>query len=416
MQRSFLARSIFSLPVGRALFGPGIFTGCRSDDYPRITVLLAIFLPSFIYLLNYFGITLLSKIPPLGGDFLVFYAAGRMAIEGRAGDVFSLVEMYKVYADIVGEDAAVLGWYYPPTFILPFHLLARLPYELAFLLWTGGTAAFFAWAVAPLVHERREAWLLAAAPAVIYNFWDGQNGFLTGALVALALVNLERRKVVAGLAIGLLSIKPQLGVFLPLLLALRGQWTVFAVATASVIALSGASIAAYGLQPWLLFFTSNVEALSILWEEELFPIVQMGTPLAMLVSLGVPYAIAKGVQAVVFVVVAVTVAFAARRTASPELPFALAVTGGFLASPYGFVYDWTVLFVPALLVAAAVRRTGWLRGERAGLALFYLMPVPMLLFPKGWYVSFGCVALVGFLLVLVRRSCGGGAGPAAAIR
>ena len=47
-------------------------------------------------------------------------------------------------------------------------------------------------------------------PAMAITIGCGQNGFLTGALIGLVCLNVERRQLLAGLALGAMVIKPHL--------------------------------------------------------------------------------------------------------------------------------------------------------------------------------------------------------------
>src|SRR5207248_624969 len=85
------------------------------------------------------------------------------------------------------------------------------------------------------------------------NLLDGQNAFLTAALAGFALLWLDRRPLAAGVAIGFLAIKPQLAVLFPLALLAEGRWRTMAVAALTVLALSVASLAAFGWEDWAAF-------------------------------------------------------------------------------------------------------------------------------------------------------------------
>jgi hypothetical protein len=59
---------------------------------------------------------------------------------------------------------------------------------------------------------------------------------------------LDRRPLLAGLLVGLLTIKPQLGVLIPVLLIASGRWRVFTVATVTALALAAAAVMLFGMQ------------------------------------------------------------------------------------------------------------------------------------------------------------------------
>src|SRR5262249_9694666 len=72
--------------------------------------------------------------------------------------------------------------------------------------------------------------LIALALAAIVNIWCAQTGFWIAALLIGGLVPLDRRRILAGILFGILTIKPRLGLLLllPLMLALTGRWRTMA--------------------------------------------------------------------------------------------------------------------------------------------------------------------------------------------
>jgi uncharacterized membrane protein len=65
--------------------------------------------------------------------------------------------------------------------------------------------------------------LLAAFPGTFMCVLHGQNSMLSAAIIAGAVLCLDTRPLLAGVLIGLLAYKPQLGLLFPLALAATGQ-------------------------------------------------------------------------------------------------------------------------------------------------------------------------------------------------
>jgi len=82
------------------------------------------------------------------------------------------------------------------------------------------------------------------------NIFAGQNGFLTSALMIAGLAQLGRRPILSGVCFGLLTIKPQLGLLLPLMLLLTGQWRAIAAAVVTTAALVVATGLLFGFDIW----------------------------------------------------------------------------------------------------------------------------------------------------------------------
>jgi hypothetical protein len=83
------------------------------------------------------------------------------------------------------------------------------------------------------------------------GFANYAAGFLltTAALLAI-FASLDRRPVVAGVLIGLLTVKPQLGILFPFALIASGRWRVFLWAAMTAVALFAISVAIGGLESW----------------------------------------------------------------------------------------------------------------------------------------------------------------------
>src|SRR5690606_26627131 len=132
------------------------------------------------------------------------------------------------------------------------------------LVWQGGTLVLYILVVRSIIARSGAAlaadrlwWLLALGfPAVFVNLGHRQNGFLSTALLALALLTLDRRPLLAGVFFGLLAYKPQLGPMIPLVLLATGRWRTIGAAVATVAALAGAVTVFLGVEVWQAFLAS----------------------------------------------------------------------------------------------------------------------------------------------------------------
>ena len=199
---------------------------------------------------------------PIGTDFSNVYAAGVLTLSGKAPDAYDpKLQHAAEIAVFEGRDVPFFGWHYPPFFLMIAALLALMPYALALLCWLAVSLPAFMIAVHAIV-PRRETWLVTAAfPAVFVNVGHGQNAFFTAALLGGFLTLLNRRPVIAGILLGLLSYKPQFGLLIPLVLLVTGRWTTILSATATVAALIGASTLLFGMSVWHAFIESATNRL-----------------------------------------------------------------------------------------------------------------------------------------------------------
>jgi hypothetical protein len=144
---------------------------------------------------------------------------------------------------------------YPPQTALLFAPLAGLSYGAAALFWAAVTIGVYALVLRAAWRPARavlsDARFVAAAAAGFPPFWNlvlhGQTttvpllGFGLGSL-ALA----GRRRFLAGLAFGLLAIKPQFGLELAAVMLVCGEWAIVAGLSVSVVAQAGAAVVMLG--------------------------------------------------------------------------------------------------------------------------------------------------------------------------
>ncbi len=312
---------------------------------------------------------------PLGADFIVFWGASHLALTGEpegAYDAVRLFEASRVAVPAHHENSYI--WAYPPTYLLLVLPLAAVPYMAALVLWSATWLAAFLTVLRRLAPSRLTPLLALAFPATYVNLIHGQNGFLSAALLGGAILLLDRRPLLAGVLIGLLSFKPHLGVLLPLALMCSGRWRTFLAATATTLAFAAVSVAAFGLAPWAAFLDSTGLTRAAL-EQGLLPWDKMMSAFAALSLLGVPASLSLAVQAVIALGVAVITAVVWRRGVSLPRAAAVLVAGSLLVSPYLYGYDLVLLAIPIALLAWDGHETGWLSGEREVLVLTAVMPL-----------------------------------------
>ena len=328
---------------------------------------------------------------PVGRDFLNTWMGGRSAFSGGPAAWFDSDVYMAAVLKITGiPDLAPLYWSYPPHllfFIWPFGLLGFLP---SYVMWCVVGLALYVWAAIAGGVDRKYWLFLAVAPAVAVNVFLGQNGFLTAALLIGGLANLDRRPIVAGILFGILTIKPQFGLLLPVFLVLGGHWRVIGSAVATTVLLVAATAIWFGPDIWIEYLHKVVpqqhDLLNVAgimgW-----PIVASAFVNARLVGLPDNWAwvVQWGLSAFAFGAVVWT--FWRRR--DPVLSQALYVTATFLFSPWILNYDMVVFG----WIVAILRQRGDETVVDLGLSLALWM-LPILMFPLGF------AHIPGALLVL----------------
>lgn len=318
---------------------------------------------------------------PVGRDFLNTWMGGRSVFSGGPADWFDSDVYMAALRKVTGiSDLAPMYWSYPPHllfFIWPFGLLGFLP---SYIIWCVVGLALYVWAAVASGVDRKYWLFLAVAPAVTVNVFLGQNGFLTAALLIGGLANLDRRPIVAGILLGLLTIKPQFGLLLPVLLVLGGHWRVIGAAVATTLLLVAATAIWFGPDIWIQYWQKVgpqqrelVNVAGIMG----WPIVASAFVNARLI--GLPDNCAWVVQAVVSASVFGAVVWTFWRKRDPVLSQALFVTATFLFSPWIMNYDMVVFgWIVALL---RQRENEPVVDQYLSLAVWML---PILMFPLGF--------------------------------
>lgn len=342
---------------------------------------------------------------PLGTDFSNVYAAGTYVLDGQAAAAFDPNEQEAREKIIFGEAAPFYGWHYPPFFLGLAAVFALLPYAAALLVWQAASFAAYLVAIRGSLGEAAARlghwWLPAAAfPAVFVNLGHGHNGFLTTALLASGLTLLDRRPIVAGILIGLLAYKPQFGLLIPIVLLATGRWQVMAAAAATVAAMVGLSLLAWGWAVWQAFFAfSDFTRVAVLenggtgWEK-------IQTVFSAMRMWGGSVDLAYAVQGAVSVALAVALAVMWRSAADMRLKSAALCVAAVIGTPYSLDYDMMVLAAALAFVVAYWVERGAPAWAITLAAFVWVVPLVARGVAMVTFVPIGMLSIVGFFVAI----------------
>lgn len=318
------------------------------------------------------GVDPLGK--PLGGDFIIFYAASKLGLTGHALSAFKPAALLAAERSVAPASRGLFLWCYPPPFQLLTLPLALIPYQAALAAWTaGGLAAYFA--MTRGLSRAPGALLLALAfPAVFVTAMQGQNGFLVAGLLGGGLLLVDRRPWLAGALLGFLVFKPQFGVLLPLVLIAGGRWRTIAATAMSAALLIAVSTAMFGVEAWRDFLAFLPQVSANLADGAL-PLYKVPSVFAALRLVDAPAPAALAANLALAAPVVVLACTAWRRPGPLPLKAGLAVLATLLASPYAFDYDLVLLAIPLGALAEHIRTDGAPTGTRALIALGFLTPI-----------------------------------------
>lgn len=305
-------------------------------------------------------------------DYLSFWLAGAQALNGTPEFAYIPAEFAAIQKEFTGSET-VFGFFYPPTFQLVQGAFALLPYKAAF-------AAFIVLTTALLCMACRQitgSWLYAACliliPACANNAFHGQNAALTAALYAFFLVGVERKKMIlAGIALGLLTIKPQLGMLAPVALIASWNWRAFLGASVTTIVFAALSAAVLGIGVWQVFWLQAPVA-SAMMELGGVEWGKMVSVYGGLRLLGFGHIPALALQVLAALAALVCVWRVWRGSESMAARASVLIGGALLATPFALSYDLTLLVVPCAFLIRDGLKTGFLPYEIAALALIIVL-------------------------------------------
>jgi hypothetical protein len=292
---------------------------------------------------------------PIGVDFVSFWAAGKLVLQGDAFDAYDWV-IHKAVATAAGIDIkGRFTFQYPPTFLLATPALALLPYPAAMLLWIAVGLPLYLFAVR-LIFGTWNATLAALAwPAVLWNTVVGQTGFLTAALLGAGIAMIDRRPALAGVLFGLLTVKPQFGLLIPVALVAGGKWKVILWAALSTLALAAASTLMLGTASWIAFLDSASRINDAILTTGRTDFSKLQSLYGYLRALGFGTEAAWLAHGGFALMLAAGVAWIWRSDASFDLKAAVIAAATILASPYAYIYDFVMLAIPLVFLG----RTGF---------------------------------------------------------
>jgi hypothetical protein len=296
-----------------------------------------------------------------GSDYVQFYVMGSLAREGR------LDALYDANAHLAEGRRRIdpaLDIYaghpnYPPQVALVFAPLAALPYVASlgvFLVLSAVCCACGIWMVwrecaALREHSALVALLAAASPLFLTVVRYGQASAFALLALSLAYVALRRgHRFAAGVAIGCLAYKPQLGIVVAAAMIAGRQWRVVAGAGLSAAVQSAAGLFTVGTTVFRQYM-AGLAALTLnpamvqLHPSEVHSIRGFA-------QLIVPYAPLVAVIAAVGLAASLVAAGRGWSASGPiGVRWSLLVLLTILASPHLLTYDLLLLSLPLLLLA-----------------------------------------------------------------
>jgi hypothetical protein len=291
-------------------------------------------------------------------DYANVWGAGRLVLEGRASEVYDSPTHHAKQEEGVGRAFdAKFPWHYPPPFLFAAALAAVLPFTWSMLAWLFVTGIPYAMTMRAIIGGPAGVLFACGFPGALWTVTAGHNGFLWSALIGGALLKLDRNPAFAGMCLGLLTFKPQLGLLFPVVLVATGRWRVIAWAAATTLALAALSFTAFGATPWLKSSDTIALAGQLVLTDGVMGWGRLQSVFGLVRAFGGSETLATAVHVGFVAAGSVALCLLWRSRADDDLKAAALSLGVMLATPYLLSYDTVLLSVPAaFLIRDALAR------------------------------------------------------------
>jgi len=297
-----------------------------------------------------------------GADFIHLYTLGTVALSRRAADLYDVNAQARLTAKRVPIAAGIKYVpLYPPQASIFFAPLAYLQYGTALLIWlilsslVYGVCCYALWRCCPQLQS--QGWtliLLAIAfPGFFHLILWGQTSAIALACFTAAFLFLRGgRPLLAGLALGCLVFKPQLGIVAAFVFVYTRGWRVIVGAVLSAAAQLAVPALYYGVDSLLAWMRvmANASYRIPLLEPRPYQTHSLRTFWTMLIpGLRAPFVLYLVSASLVL---GLTIAVWSKRPAAPlALRYSALLLATVLVSPHLIVYDIVILAPVFLLLS-----------------------------------------------------------------
>lgn len=348
---------------------------------------------------------------PKGTDFLHFYVIGSLVREGRSDLLYDMdaqtersrsIAVPKQETRYVPIESPIIAMIAAPFTMLPYN--AALACWILFIAITYAGSCWLLWTRCQgLRRFPRETLVCCVAfPGLYSTVLHGQVSCIAVAAVCAALAALDRgRKVLAGLALAALVLKPHWIVAAGAIFLLAREWRVLIGMAAGGLAIAGVMILAVGRAVVATYFVAlqSIAQIADLLEP------RAGYSMRSLFTVFVPsMAVATVLYAVGAIAMVATAARVWRSDARFDVRASAVVLCMTLVSAHVFEYDLLLLAPVFFFLANAAADGGDAPARSIQWALAFLFVLPLLTpVPGPIRVPLSVGAMTGVLCALARR-------------
>lgn len=323
-------------------------------------------------------------------DFAHFYTLGQIARTGPPSLLYDGPAQHARQVELIpaSADDGFIPVYGPQTALL-FAPITVLPYVPAGWLWATITVAIYLWAIWIAWRPARAflqdrvfvaASALAFPPACLLAMF-GQTTVVPLFAFAAGWLALESdRPFVAGLALGLLAVKPQLGLVLAPVALVAAEWRLIGGVIASVAVQFASALAWFGPSVFRDYARTlrRLPASAALLEPDAYKMHSIAAVTKLL-----PHAAAFVAWAGLTLLIVIATTAIWRRYRSPRVRCGILVLGSVLVSPHTAIYDVTLVALPVLWLGGWLLEqtfdTTWFWQRVYWLSVALFLPIALLL-------------------------------------
>jgi alpha-1,2-mannosyltransferase len=351
-----------------------------------------------------------------GTDFLHFYVLGSLAAQHRGGDLYDMNAQAALAVERVPQAAGLRYLpLYPPQVSILFAPFAHLSYARALVLWwicselIYALCVFAVWRACPRLRAHGiTVWLLAIGFPAFFNLiaWGQTSALALACFTAAFFLLSAKRQFLAGLVLGCLIFKPQLGLAAAVVFVAIGAWKVVAGSLLSAAAQLAVGVLYYGIAPLRQWLTTmrNVRSVLPLLDPRPYQTHCLRTFWSMLIPSG---GVALGLYGIsATLTLWLTISVWRRPGTALNLRFSSLLLATVLVAPHLTVYDLVIL-APALLLVS-----DWLIAEpphpsagALGMLLYLVYMLPLVGPLTRWtHVQLSVVAMMASVWMMWRIS------------
>ena len=294
-------------------------------------------------------------------DFEVFHLAGKLIWSGEINQAFDKSFFSELQADIPGSlvtasRSSTMLWSYPPVYNFVVAPMGLVPVWLGYTLFMLLSLGLFTWTLKELSDEYFDTALVLALPTIFLVIKNGQNSFLTAALIGLTCLYLIRGKLTASIPLGLMIIKPHLALGLGLITLSFGYWRTAILSISVALATIALSATVFGTESWTAFLDGLGTTGDALQSGQ-FPLHRQSSAYIF----GLYWGLGNDLSLLIHALIAASVLGLLVHLRRKNVPFEILLGYGVyfsaLVSPYTYDYDLLMMSMGAALMLPAIERS-----------------------------------------------------------